>query len=198
MKTNYFYMEEGSEKTILFLRHGHGEHSEGDWQLPDPHLTSNGVEQAKWCGRMIRDDAYGGHLQSALELVVVSPLKRTIQTAISLNMPSVRHTLCPLHSERYYAPCDGGSSEKELKKEFGLLVEDWLGWDWLRDPTYWPITKENDVGWETRRTRAFKEYLSRLVEKTVLVVGHGGFMQKVTLYLNHFFTFLVSFLVYIH
>lgn len=95
-------------KILHWVRHGHGMHNaayeEGrrlglTWrggikgmmsapELSDAHLTPKGEEQAKLLGKALRR---GGHLKN-VELVIVSPLSRALQTAcIALEGTTVHH-----------------------------------------------------------------------------------------------------------
>ncbi len=76
------YLEVGASpsdtKRVLFVRHGQGLHniSLAGWQLYDPPLTAVGVGQVAALHAQLQP-----HL-SQLEVVVVSPLIRAMQTAI--------------------------------------------------------------------------------------------------------------------
>ena len=59
---------------VLFLRHGQSEANASGRDVPDPHLTGLGAMQAKsWKGII---GAFGS------DVVIVSPLRRAIQTAL--------------------------------------------------------------------------------------------------------------------
>ncbi len=68
---------QSGKKRVLFVRHGQGLHntSLAGWQLCDPPLTAVGVKQVAALNVRLQP-----HL-SELEVVVVSPLIRAMQTA---------------------------------------------------------------------------------------------------------------------
>lgn len=107
---------------ITFIRHGQGEHTlslPGSLQLEDPSLTEAGKEQARSLSTVFpvtKDD-----------LVVVSPVRRTLQTASLIAGESgCRRVVHPLVSPRMFPqkpgavtlPCDRMLDLKTIRNEF--------------------------------------------------------------------------------
>jgi len=65
-------------KTLLLIRHAEGQHNVADTFDFDPPLTAEGHEQVQQTSLAL------GDLLRTVELVVVSPLRRTLQTATGL------------------------------------------------------------------------------------------------------------------
>ncbi|KAK3078591.1 hypothetical protein LTS18_007126, partial [Coniosporium uncinatum] len=114
----------GSEqkKTIHLIRHGEGFHNtSGDYTIHDPLLTDKGKQQCEQTRKNFNrhDD---------LQLVCSSPLRRTIQTTLITMRPFVQDSngkpknkilLLPRAQEASDMPTNTGSSEEEIKKQFG-------------------------------------------------------------------------------
>lgn len=107
---------------ITFIRHGQGEHTLSlpeSLQLEDPSLTEAGKEQARSLSTVFpvtKDD-----------LVVVSPVRRTLQTASLIAGESgCRRVVHPLVSPRMFPqkpgavtlPCDRMLDLKTIRNEF--------------------------------------------------------------------------------
>merc|ERR1712224_489287 len=87
---------------VVLVRHGEGEHNATrNYKLIDPHLTEKGIIQAR---------SLSGHpLFNGVELIVVSPLTRAVQTALEAfgpRPPHGRYYLSALHSEAVYSKAD--------------------------------------------------------------------------------------------
>ena len=140
-------------KRIWFVRHGQAEHNvllsqaasapdpEAAWQagenVRDPGLTPLGFEQARRASTdpLIRDTALGppGSADRA-ELVVVSAMRRTLQTALTMcdaaaerapdpKKAMFRVVALPDLQECNAVPCDTGRPLNELQAEFGEAVD---------------------------------------------------------------------------
>lgn len=162
-------------KRVLLVRHGQGTHNRPSWsgspyQTVDPRLTEVGLTQAKALAADAR--------LTGVDLIVVSPLARAVQTAaaafdLEKGAPSgARVVLLPLHSERWSAPCDEGSPKSVLVKAFPF-VTGWEGFEEL--PEHWTPTSSTDADWRTVRVPAFLAWLRARPEKRICVVGHGAF-----------------------
>jgi broad specificity phosphatase PhoE len=157
--------------TIHCVRHAQGYHnlSVANHNLPDPLLTSFGEEQ---CRNLRKKFPYMG----SIDLVVASPLKRTINTALLAFEPVLREKglkviALPELQETSDLPCDRGSAPELLAKEFeGKPVDLSLvkpGWDSKRmkwAPTSTAIEK---------RAGDARRWLMARPEKEIVVVSHG-------------------------
>ena len=144
----------------------------------DARLTERGEAQAREAGARLRAIPF--------ELVVVSPLTRTIQTAALLfeGHPSEPRFLVEvLHRECQESSCDVGRAASELAADFphldiGHLPEVW----WHADEgcaTTFGLPIEPRPLFD-RRVIAFREWLRARPEQTIAVVGHGTFFYHLT------------------
>lgn len=94
-----------------------GEHNKGGdaYLTPDPRLTEAGIRE---CEGLEKKFPY----QSSIDLIVVSPLRRTIQTALYSFQPTinrgVRVVALAEIQETSDVACDTGSDVTDLKREF--------------------------------------------------------------------------------
>ncbi|KAI1083319.1 phosphoglycerate mutase-like protein [Whalleya microplaca] len=161
---------------IILIRHGEAVHNLDDnWQLPDPGLTEKGFEQCR-------------NLAAELEpkftfapeecLVVISPLKRTLQTAhhslqwlLSKGAPTVVRAEWQETTDN---PCDIGRELSTIKRE-------WPGFDFSDlDPVYPQKTglyANSEKTFQERATFA-KQWLSKRTQKCIIVVTHSGFLKR--------------------
>ena len=132
--------------------------------IHDPPLTPLGVDQARSIVK-----TYPFLSTSRPYLLISSPLRRTLQTALLAfsNRSPLPH---PGFQENSAKPCDTGSSPASLRQEspeldFGLVVE---GWDskvgeWAPD----------EVSLAKRAAR-MRKWLKDHSENEIVVVTHGG------------------------
>ncbi|CAG8020826.1 unnamed protein product [Penicillium olsonii] len=104
---------------IHFVRHVQGVHNLGHefWYVTDPQITDKGKAQ---CAQLRED--FPRH--SSIEMVVASPLRRAIHTALEgfspvfERCPDLKLVLNPDLQETSDFPCDIGSDVAALRKEF--------------------------------------------------------------------------------
>ncbi|CAN7282179.1 histidine phosphatase family protein [Rossellomorea sp. LjRoot5] len=113
---------------IIFIRHGQGEHTvdlPGSLQIQDPSLTQVGVHQAEALGTQFT--------LTERDLVVVSPIRRTLETAKVLTediscrkivSPFVSPRMFPQNPEWKTLPCDRMLDKELIKKEFPSFTID--------------------------------------------------------------------------
>lgn len=181
-------------KKIYFVRHGQSEANVLFYAgrvaearaIRDPGLSEVGRGQA----RAVRDeykDVLAGALEleptpNRVDLLVVSPMRRTIQTAMlafgewlaaraAAGSP-LRICLAPDIQETGDVACDCGSPASALRDEFGaeypFLPFDTLPEDWCEKIGPYVHTGEALAA----RYRKFTCWLRRQPEHNVLVVGH--------------------------
>ena len=157
--------------TIHCVRHAQGYHnlSIANHSLKDPLLTPFGEEQCRNLQKKFPN------LRN-VDLVVASPIKRTIFTALIAFEPlleekGLKVIALPELQETSDLPCDTGSAPEILVKEFeGKPVDLSLvkpGWDSKRmkwAPTATAIEK---------RARDARVWLMARPEKEIVVVSHG-------------------------
>lgn len=174
-------------KLIHFIRHAQSEHNaraltvpdedmlRSDPTLRDARLTALGHAQAK----ALAGDVAGLH---QVELVVVSPLTRAIQTTVSAfdDHPAPR-LIEPLHREKQESFCDIGRSPSVLAAEFTTFGFDHLDDPWWHDGSLdgAPYPRESLAAFEAR-VAAFGDWLSARPESCIAVVGHGTFLNCLT------------------
>mmetsp|Transcript_33317 Transcript_33317/g.106287 ORF Transcript_33317/g.106287 Transcript_33317/m.106287 type:complete len:285 (-) Transcript_33317:83-937(-) len=173
-----------STKTILFIRHGQGNHNKSvkGWKLIDPPLNESGIAQAK----SLHTDLGGVHgVLRSVEAVIVSPLARAIQTAqgafghgpaFGNCTPPIRThwVVTPLLRERMGAPCDEGRPKSELLAAMPEMA-DWEGVDDLAEH-WWPTGFEWDL---YDRIAELEAYIRSRPESTIALVGHGGLFTRI-------------------
>lgn len=190
-------------KEVTFIRHGESQANEAfrlyhkDMFIWEPTLTELGFSQAKAAGDKMKED------KLKFELIVVSPLRRAIQTAhtaldyyIKGGVPVVGH---PDATEQVTGSDDIGSSPDTLRKE-------WPNVDWNlmphRDVWWWvpedklpkdrPATVDEiktvyqadpwEEPWPSvvKRAAALEAWLASRSENKVCVVAHGDLLEAMT------------------
>lgn len=168
-------------QTFHFIRHAQSLHNAQarpggpDPMLRDAALTALGHRQAT---------ALGAELGAApgVELVVISPLTRTIQTALHAfaACPAPRVVL-HLHREQLDHYCDVGRPPAELARDFPMLAFDHLPDQW------WHVDPASDAPYVLEpedvlmaRVAAFAGWLKARPESTIAVVSHGTFLNRLT------------------
>ncbi|OQE15499.1 hypothetical protein PENSTE_c028G03196 [Penicillium steckii] len=171
---------------LHLVRHGQATHNPNhDITIPDPPLTETGIQQSI---KLNEDFPY----HQNVGLVITSPLRRTLQTAIigfstCLDGGTARLSLEPeiqAHSSR---PCDTGSTVECLQIEFPDLR--WSELDQGLGDIY-PAKKgiyATDVeSLEKRGGRAqgllLREFkrLEGTGREDIVVVSHGGFLGYIS------------------
>ncbi|MFS7949287.1 putative histidine phosphatase superfamily, clade-1 [Helianthus anomalus] len=195
-------------KTIHLVRHAQGVHNvagENDLtaflseELFDAHLTPHGWKQVD----NLRKHVHASGLFKNIELVVVSPLLRTMQTAVGAfggeatafgidvlplmaentgnsNRPAFSSLNCPrfiamelCREDTGINPCDRRRSISEYKPMFPAIDFSLIETD--RDVWWSPKTREKPEDVVARGLKFMKWLLTR-EEKEIAVVSHGGFL----------------------
>ena len=183
------------EKTIYFVRHAEGYHNKGERELPnwksdnlgldpkyrDARLTPAGIAQSEALNKDLRKRAV-----PPPELVVVSTLSRTIQTAQTgfKGLPGWPTTFVSteLCRERISVhECDHRRTLTDLKQDFPFidfsLVKD-------EDDALWTTRKENEPSEMAatlcyERADEFLTWLKARPERSIAVVAHWVFLKHV-------------------
>ncbi|KKZ66916.1 hypothetical protein EMCG_07412 [[Emmonsia] crescens] len=165
---------------IHCVRHAQGYHnlSHANHILPDPLLTPHGESQCRGL------NAEFPH-HSQIDLVVSSPLRRTLYTALlsfedQIESKGLTIIALPEIQETSDVPCDIGSDLTLLEKEVeekGLPVDLGLvGEDWNSKQGKWAPTVEAIAD----RAREARRWLKARPEKEIVIVSHGGFLHYFT------------------
>ncbi|KAK2043204.1 phosphoglycerate mutase [Colletotrichum somersetense] len=162
-------------QTLVLIRHAQALHN--DWNIHDPDLSPLGLEQCE----ELREHLLQRFGNATDALIIVSPMRRTIQTALlSLDWLIKRGVHIQADArwqENSAKPCDTGSSIANLKVEFpsvdfstvDCVYPDKMS---LAGADY-AFTKEAIL----RRARAGLCSIRERQEKLVFVVSHSGFLR---------------------
>jgi glucosyl-3-phosphoglycerate phosphatase len=205
-------------KYITFVRHGTtemneqmdvwGSHGFVDKELYDTKLSERGIKQCDMLNHILVNDKDHPHSRVLLaaDLIVVSPLMRTLQTAERVlgnivhtsSFHHVKKIVFPLAAERLYLSSDVGSPKHVLQSHFPHWnfshVEDpwWYTHDeeimgpyeeWRPNGVYAVPGEPEDVFRD--RMRGLKTWLDSREERNIVVVSHWGVIRALT---GHDFT----------
>lgn len=209
-------------RKVHFIRHAEGYHNvatkktgsnycllreEGhraqDHPLYDARLTATGIQQAKALRKILASRPSGGRSFTAFDLVVVSPLTRTCETALhvfghprkpglppflcegqapdgtpehaaGINVPRPRFLVREECRERYgHYVCDGRRSIEEISQEFPDFDFSEVT---TNNDTYYTDERESDEDC-CNRAVGFLEWLNSRPEKCIAVVTHSSFLR---------------------
>jgi broad specificity phosphatase PhoE len=165
--------------TLILIRHAQALHNvAGDWSFHDPKLSELGEQQS----RELHESLKASKIGNEVELIVVSAMRRTLQTAtIGLDwliknkvkvMPDANW------QENADKPCDTGSPISVMEEEFP-------GYDFSAvDPTYPDKTTDlssNPYAFTQKAILARGQSCLRALydrpEKVIAVVSHSGFLR---------------------
>lgn len=168
------------DSTVIICRHSQAEHNvELDYSIPDAPLTDLGKQQANQLPHQVPRE-----LQNQIDLVISSPLRRTLETTLI----GWKHTVdrlgrdaivcLPQLQECNDFPCDTGSSRSTLEADpyfkqvdFSLLTDDWTS----KKGQYAPDEESLN-----KRAQWVRQYVRDRPEKTILLVGHGDIIRRIT------------------
>jgi broad specificity phosphatase PhoE len=163
-------------KNIHIIRHGQSISNilPYDVSVKDPILTSTGRQQAEALGKVFR---------SPIDLIVCSPLRRAVYTALYafgdiLKASSKRIVTLPELQELSKYPCDTGSPLNDLEVEFrGFPVDlSLVQRSWDSKEGYWSPTERRSL----QRVKEARRWLRDRPEQNIVVIGHGHCIQLLT------------------
>ncbi|KAK8110166.1 uncharacterized protein PG998_006623 [Apiospora kogelbergensis] len=148
---------------IILTRHAQAEHNvDLDYSILDAPLTPLGKKQAESLARLVPA------LQAEADLVVSSPLRRTLQTTALGWAPAVerlgglKRVLClPQAQECNALPCDTGSPARRPRGRPG---------------GFWAADDDSLAN----RARWVRRFLRGRPEKTIVLVAHGDILRQIT------------------
>ena len=169
--------------TVLCIRHGESTFNAAwaanrtDPMHWDARLSALGLEQVRQAREVMR--------AHPVELVLVSPLTRALETAVGLfrdhpHAPPMR--IVPLLRERVENSCDIGRAPSELAAQFPALNFAHLSPVWWHaegDPDERGIHVEPEAIVRAR-VAEFRRSLAAYDERVIAVVGHGTFLRHLT------------------
>ncbi|EMR65216.1 putative phosphoglycerate mutase protein [Eutypa lata UCREL1] len=165
--------------TLILVRHAQALHNETqDYSIHDPDLTELGQNQCVDLRKSLMENP----LTQEAGLIVVSPMRRTIQTALR-SVDWLLEKGIPIQADASWQensakPCDTGSSIAALTKEF-----DSIDFTSALDPVYPDKTSPAGAAYHyTRkallaRGQAALQRLYQRPEKVIIVVSHSGFLR---------------------
>ncbi|KAI4723779.1 PGAM-domain-containing protein [Aureobasidium sp. EXF-10728] len=176
-------------RTLYFVRHAQGEHNaQHDDSIPDALLTPHGKSQC-------RDLSASFSHHDSVALIVSSPLRRALQTAVhaftpALHRDGVKVLLQPMAQEMNAFACDIGTNRDELERQvkagelwdvkvgvsnekvdFDAVEEGWNSKEGKWAPDRATVQK---------RAAKLRSWLYGRKEDIVVVVSHGGFLHALT------------------
>ncbi|GAA5901010.1 hypothetical protein JCM6882_006000 [Rhodosporidiobolus microsporus] len=176
---------------VFLLRHGEAQHNVAppdpppDHSQPDPELTSRGITQCSSIPSTY--PTFFGSLNADNTVILVSPLKRTMQTLLlgfssllpsSTDQPVPLEILPQLQECGAYA-CDLGGPLEETQARFPFP---WLDWshvesapEWNQNKGEFQATEEKNIA----RARWVRRYLRELKCEKVVVVSHHGLLRRI-------------------
>ncbi|CAD0081683.1 unnamed protein product [Aureobasidium vineae] len=175
-------------RTLYFVRHAQGEHNaQHDDSIPDAILTSHGKSQC-------RELSTSFPRHDSVALVVSSPLRRALQTAIhafapALHRDGVKVLLQPMAQEMNAFACDVGTDKDELQRQVkaeelwdaGLGVpSEKVDFDLVEESWNSKGKWAPDRATVQKRGAKLRSWLYGLKEEVVVVVSHGGFLHALT------------------
>ncbi|KAK3117001.1 hypothetical protein LTR53_002083 [Teratosphaeriaceae sp. CCFEE 6253] len=167
------------DSRIILTRHAQAEHNVTfDWSIRDAPLTPLGIKQAASLAPKV------AHLQAEVDLLVTSPLTRTIQTTRRGWAPALQRLglanviLFPQAQEVNDYPCDTGRPRAEIEGEAEFAGFDLapLTDDWTSKRGFWADDDETVA----ERARWVRRWLRARPEKTIVLVAHGDILRRIT------------------
>ncbi|KAI2471046.1 phosphoglycerate mutase-like protein [Annulohypoxylon bovei var. microspora] len=165
---------------LILTRHAQAEHNvDLDYSIPDAPLTPLGKKQAAFLARLVPD------LQKEANVIVSSPLRRTLQTTYLGWAPAIERlgglknvVTLPQAQECNNLPCDTGSSREVLERdpEFAVFDLTPLTPDWNSKKGFWAPSDEALVA----RARWVRKFLRDRPETNIVLVSHGDILREIT------------------
>jgi len=167
-------------KLLYLIRHGLAQHNENflkygeqtffDPKYVDTHLIEEGIQQSLQLGETWQniDD---------IELVLVSPLYRTLETATNI-FKNKDVPIISLEELREY-PIGEHTCNKRTSKD--ILMSDFshINFDNIKGKDYlWTSDKGEEISSLEKRIDNIKNYIKSRKEKTICIVSHTKFLEK--------------------
>eukprot|EP00466_Bigelowiella_natans_P005647 jgi/Bigna1/89272/estExt_fgenesh1_pg.C_460086 len=176
-------------KRVFFIRHGQAEHNvffeagrkEEGRKIRDPGLTPLGFDQASSIQehKILNEIIKENESKNEKTLLIVSPLRRTLQTALtafdghlSLGNKGPLAFVCNADiQETGEINCDCGRPLSEVKEEF--KKHDFIDFSYIQEDWHEKKDDYRDQGpLLTKRFNRFKKWMLERPEKDVIVVAH--------------------------
>jgi broad specificity phosphatase PhoE len=168
-------------KSLYCIRHGLAEHNINyfkygcktfyDPKFVDTSLVEEGFKQASTLGETWSEI-------NDIELVVVSPLKRALQTTTEIfkgkSVPIISFELA-----REY-PIGGHTCNKRSQKEYLMNTFPTINFDDIKEgeDNLWDPEVEESIHELDLRINIFKKFIEKRPEKNIALVSHGSFIGQ--------------------
>ena len=164
-----------NNKKIYWIRHGESFSNTSDLNnsIIDPDLTVYGIEQCQ----VLKNKMKNENLYGKIDLIVVSPLSRSLQTCSNLfdNLIYNSNFVCVEEvREHINKPCHKRKNKKELINKYkyidfsNIIYED----DYLYDKYNCNEPKSEVI----KRCNKFIKWLKCRKENHIVVISHGNFL----------------------
>ena len=155
-------------KEIYFIRHGEGYHNlynynYNNYHLEYPRLTVKGLKQCFELKNNLEKENF--------DSIVVSPLRRTLETAVNIFDKNNRFIAMESVREFISNPCDYRESVEEISREYNFVDFGFIG------DNYFYNKKESDIDINLR-IDSFYSYLINTPFKKIAVVSHGEYLKR--------------------
>ena len=168
-------------KNIYCIRHGIAEHNMNylkygsstfyDPQFVDTSLVQEGFNQAKQLGETWKDI-------DTIELVIVSPLKRTLQTACEI----FKDKQVPMIALEYVRefPLGKHTCNKRSSKDMLVAKYSHINFDSLQSnqDDIWIYHREETIEELNLRIQKLKEFIASRSETNIALVNHSSFIGQ--------------------
>lgn len=164
-------------KTLYWIRHGESlsNVSELNYSIIDPNLTSNGIHQCMNLKKYLKTNK----IITNIELVIVSPLERTLETCANIididsHNDSIKIISLDEIREHINEPCHKRKNIKEKKKKYPFINFDKITND--VDTMYKKFNGNEPKSNVISRCEWFINWLKKQKEKNILIITHGNFL----------------------
>ena len=171
-------------KVVYFIRHGYALHNDLFWSIgtdayknyQDTPLLHKGYEQANECKKK-HVERWQGKLKN-IDIVLVSPLSRTISTALSIFGDTKHYCTKFIALDCLMEYPQGGDEICNKRKKIEILKDNYPTIDFseLRGD-HWGDNKESIEGLEERIDTMVK-YIQKLDANRIAVVSHSSFLGQ--------------------
>jgi len=170
------------KKNLFAIRHGEATHNvlfkkEGmktffDHNYYDTELTNKGFNQSIELGNNWDD-------KNKMDLVIVSPLYRTLQTANNI-FKNVKVKIIALDCLKEYPQglhtCNKRKTKKELEKIFPTIDFNYLD---SNEDLMWSDTDSETIDELLRRINKMYDFIEKTDFKNIALVGHNSFISMI-------------------
>ena len=164
-----------NNKKIYWIRHGESfsNISDVNHNIIDPDLTNLGINQCfNLKNKMISDNLY-----EKIDLVVVSPLSRSLQTCSNIfdNIMNQVNFICVEEiREHINKPCHKRKKKAELKNKYKFI--DFSNIAYENDYLYDKYNCNEPKSEVIKRCDKFIKWLKCRKEKNIVVISHGNYL----------------------